>query len=419
MITQLSTTSVSKTSTSTTSTSEVAASSKKVNEGTQKSTNFKSVFKQIHQSAGKEPTPSDSTSTTAEKLGEVQDILQADSIEDLFGALGLPTPPVSELESITLESLSDMLGLKVEEVSDELKDLLDVTELPNSLMELVQIVEKEMPAMLTKLTESLTNVSATDSKGLSQVLQVIKAAELILPKTDLLWKQELAVFQLKDLMKKLESAMQQVVSKQNAQPAQTRLAIWNTSTSVHRTTEVHVTETQIVQKTVQQTEQSSSTLNGQLPQTKTETVTITLPTVKAAQSESFVKEFQAIMNRSQFGQAGGTTKMLIKLYPEHLGTIRVELVSRDGVMSARLLANTSLGKEMLDSSLHQLKQAFHQQALQVDRIDVSQALQDSNRQEKQSFNGAFQQRSQQNDTKQEEESQEDTSFQDVLMEMEV
>ena len=114
---------------------------------------------------------------------------------------------------------------------------------------------------------------------------------------------------------------------------------------------------------------------------------------------------QNIFKRSNFGQTGGTNRLLIKLYPEHLGQVRIELLQVNGVMTARILASTALGKEMLDSQLHQLRSAFLQQNLQVERIDVSQTLQDTSRNDRdQAFNQHFRKEQENSDEHQEQNS---------------
>ena len=69
-----------------------------------------------------------------------------------------------------------------------------------------------------------------------------------------------------------------------------------------------------------------------------------------ARNEALIKEMQTIFKRSNFGQTGGTNRLLIKLYPEHLGQVRIELLQINGIMTARILASTALGKEMLRQS---------------------------------------------------------------------
>ena len=126
------------------------------------------------------------------------------------------------------------------------------------------------------------------------------------------------------------------------------------------------------------------------------------------------------MKRSNFGQVGGTNRMLIKLYPEHLGQIRIELLETNGIMTARILASTAFAKGMLDSQLHQLKHAFNQQNLQVERIDITQTIQESQRNEReQSFNEQFKREQQTDDKKHNKSSEEERSFEEFMIELEV
>ena len=129
---------------------------------------------------------------------------------------------------------------------------------------------------------------------------------------------------------------------------------------------------------------------------------------------------QNIFKRSNFGQTGGTNRLLVKLYPEHLGQVRIELLQVNGIMTARILASTALGKEMLDSQLHQLRQAFVQQNLQVDRIDISQTLQDTAKNDReQAFNQHFRKNRQETEQQHEQNTEEEMTFQEYMIELEV
>nr|WP_285851891.1 flagellar hook-length control protein FliK [Sporosarcina luteola] len=126
------------------------------------------------------------------------------------------------------------------------------------------------------------------------------------------------------------------------------------------------------------------------------------------------------MKRSNFGQVGGTNRMLIKLYPEHLGQVRIELLETNGIMTARILASTALAKGMLDSQLHQLKHAFNQQNLQVDRVDIAQTIQESQKNEReQAFNEHFKREQQTDDNKQNQSQEDELSFEEYMIELEV
>lgn len=91
---------------------------------------------------------------------------------------------------------------------------------------------------------------------------------------------------------------------------------------------------------------------------------------KTVDYQQFVKDFTNLLGKSQFIKGVGTNKLLIKLYPEHLGSLRIEILQGKGSLTARMIATSGAAKEILDSQIHQLKQAFTQQNIQVDKIDV-------------------------------------------------
>ena len=79
------------------------------------------------------------------------------------------------------------------------------------------------------------------------------------------------------------------------------------------------------------------------------------------------------MSKANFTGANGVNKLLIKLNPEHLGSLRIELIQKDGMMTAKILATSAQAKDMLEKQIHGLKQAFNGQNIQIEKIEVSQA----------------------------------------------
>lgn len=96
------------------------------------------------------------------------------------------------------------------------------------------------------------------------------------------------------------------------------------------------------------------------------------PARKQITSNDLQQQFQAILAKSQFSKTGGLQKLLIKLNPEHLGSLRIELTQRDQTLVAKILTSTNLAKEALESHLNGLKHAFAAQNIQVDRIEIGQ-----------------------------------------------
>lgn len=140
--------------------------------------------------------------------------------------------------------------------------------------------------------------------------------------------------------------------------------------------------------------------------------------------EAFINEFQRILAKSQLTSgANGTTRLTLKLFPEHLGSLNIELVKAQGGLTARIVAMTTSAKEMIDSQLTQLKQAFSSQHIQVDKVVVdlqssSQTLFKHQGQEQpleQEQRGDVNQESPQED----EPDEEGQSFQDILLNLKV
>ncbi|MFD1705885.1 flagellar hook-length control protein FliK [Siminovitchia sediminis] len=142
------------------------------------------------------------------------------------------------------------------------------------------------------------------------------------------------------------------------------------------------------------------------------------------QAKEMIRQLAGILHKSHFKQALQTKSLTVRLYPEHLGSLRIELIQKDGMMLARILTSTGIAKEMLDSQLHQLRQAFIQQNVQVDKIDVTfyDGLEKySSRNPNQDHEKQQSQQEAENSTMKEEKEEEDFSrfLEQVLFEMEV
>jgi len=400
--------------------SKPANSSPKV--GANLNSGFGAVFgmvmnSQVNGSMGVSTQPTNKNA----QLVDAEHIMNAGSIEELLSIINVRNAEEVISEDDIQNFLNDLLQTSSPLQVGKLAELLQVDEdqmleslqiLLNEEMvsenqpiedvwQLLSLVEQAAPVFVIELTNSLRGDGKVSATQALQVVKLLKSIELIAPKMDLHMNQEDQVVSLKEVLFSGLKSVQRNVTETTVKPLEFR--------PVFNRVEVKPVESVEIQ--------SASPERVVL---KSETHQITLPTNKASQQEAFTKEFQTIMNRSAFGQVGGATKLLIKIYPEHLGTVRIELTQQNGVMTARLLASTAQGKELLDSQLHHLKQAFVQQNLQVDRVDISQALQDPSRHDKQqSFSEQFRGQKEQSEDHQSQENNDETaSFQDILFEME-
>lgn len=355
------------------------------------------------------------TSTTNNMDGEqnlVQDllaILNVKTMEEAQEILQMDELIVSpkELNEVLHKLLRE--SNETEDISNQ-KDIWDIlsngVEQPNKLVDNILLALKG---------QALENTSPVDAK---QAIELLKIVQLIGNKSDLTFKQDSTLFDLNQALETLKENITNISIPQevNVKPiakAFIQQVMMNQSVVKGNNLEV-VTEIKEVAPLGQG--QTTSV------QTKVETVTMTLPTEKPAQSEEFLKELQKVMNRVQFGQAAGANRLVIKLYPEQLGTIRIELIQKDGILTAKMLASTALGKELLDTHSGQLRQGLANQNVQIEKLEITQALQDPAKQERnQGFqDSAFKHQGQ--DEQHQEESEvtdKETTFQEFLSEIEV
>jgi len=90
---------------------------------------------------------------------------------------------------------------------------------------------------------------------------------------------------------------------------------------------------------------------------------------KPVTMERFVKEFETILAKSKFYQNGQVQKLTIQLKPEHLGTLKIELIQQQNELVAKIISSTASAKELLESQSQALKQALMQQNIPINRID--------------------------------------------------
>ena len=359
----------------------------------------------------KQVVANDSQAITAEEaVTEVTEVVEATTIEEVFDVLGIEHDeamlfaeiegqliPVEEM--MNLEDLTAALGITKEELEAILQQLLG-EQMP---MNDVWAVLEQTPALLAQITAVLQGESnVVTPKEATKVVEFLKLTETLSVKTDTVYQQQYQLNQTKDLLQSFVNKFQSVTQQETTK-----------STTFQQVVQ------QLTQTTVKQ-EADTTQVNASQQQATTvttKTVTVTLPAQPSSQSEALAKEIQNLLNRSQLSNNQGTIRLVLKLFPENLGQIRIEVMQKDGLMQARLLATTAAGKELLDSNLNQLKSAFVAQNIQMERIDVAQSLQDTERNNRdQNFlNNFFRQQQEEQEEKKDGED-EQQSFGEFLTE---
>jgi len=386
---------------------------------------FGSVFGQVVASTDQQNKTSQTNNSQGDdKLAELDKVLNSQSIEELLDLLEIPHDEgllmlqvgedgkaVAMDEMLNLDNLMAALNVDKEQIQKLVQQLLGEDQQASDVWELLALVDVQAPLLQTQLVSALQGEGQVTSEDATKLLQVLKLGQLVGQKSDLTMSQENVLSNVKNFLTALQT---QVETIQTAQQVTTK-------TTVTLPLQGFQQVIQQVQVTKQTDTSANEMVTSNTVQTKADTFQVTLPAAKPAQSEALLKEMQAIINKAQISNAQGITRLTLKLYPENLGTIRIELVQNDGVLTARLLASTAHGRELLDSQAHQLKQAFVQQNIQVDRLDIAQSLQDADRQQRDQnfFNNFFRQQQQEEQEQQNEDSEEGMSFNDFLENEEV
>ncbi len=91
-------------------------------------------------------------------------------------------------------------------------------------------------------------------------------------------------------------------------------------------------------------------------------------------TESFMKNFDKLLASSNFMKNAMFNKLVIKLHPETLGTIRIELIQSQTSLVAKLHVQNEQVRSLIESHLSGLKNSFAAQNIQVDKFEISSNL---------------------------------------------
>ncbi|MER2262369.1 MAG: flagellar hook-length control protein FliK [Psychrobacillus sp.] len=370
---------------------------------------FGNVFGQIL--SGQTVTTPNASNLAGTEQNLIEDLLTLLDVESIEDAQILLQTDELLVDSNDLSQLLNKLISKNEDLQENQDQKQDVWEILANVMEQPQ---KLVDSILLSLNGQ---ASANPVEG-KQAVELLKMVQLIGNKSDLTFKQESTLFDLKQTLESLKENLATISINQEKSTIPITKAFMQQV--VINQTVTKGTSSEVLTESKETT--SINQGQGTTVQTKIETVTVTLPTQKPAQSEEFLKELQKVMNRVQFGQAAGANRLVIKLYPEQLGTIRIELIQKDGILTAKMLASTALGKELLDSNSSQLRQGLANQNIQIEKLEITQALQDAAKHEKnQSFQDSTFKQHRQHDQQEEDSDVPDTetTFQEFLSEIEV
>ncbi|MFT4413565.1 flagellar hook-length control protein FliK [Fredinandcohnia humi] len=350
-------------------------------------------------------------------LSEIEDIKNeklGSSIEEMNGTLGI----LLELPIELLNQIKAFLeGFNNGPSPLQVDDLKENSKLLGLLLVLNQQIE----------SEGQTN-SQTSTINIEKLQNVIKQLKLLVNETmyqntsqntrNILEEQDVKSFRvIADVIRSIENKVGtedkllptlsnrfQYLHAVHSRYFSVPKGMENTNTTISNQLLQKITGTNQATSTNNEVILVNDSLSNQMTKTQQFTLFVEQNAKQLPNQEQFIRQFQNILAKSNFINGTGQQKLLINLYPEHLGSLRIELLQSEGGMIARILASTSQAKELVESQLSNLKQSFAMQNISVEKIEVSNQIQHHS--ERNSFRDNEQQR-QQSQQHQQESNQQD------------
>lgn len=362
------------------------------NSSSKASTGFAALFANLmgNESAAANVSEQEKSSgLSSDELAGLLSFLQKSDILELENGKEL-------LEQVAFQTNADITGIIGTQLNLSKKELLDVLSklfeqfskqngsIPQTLDKLSfdsksekLLTEIDLDELISQMIElilslQVQNLSVKPDKDFSQAMKALKLFELLSANKDSMGNQNKLQEFVRMLNEKLEVVLNNSASSSRQEYLQKTFSSVMEEMNVKGS--VHLEQSgENVAKAINKTDNSHQGFVQFQQMSRPEQLTLmTNHSNKAVSAEELIRQFENILSRSQLTKAGGTQRLFIKLNPEHLGALRVELIHKDSTIIARILTSTSVAKEMMESQLNGLKQAFQSQNLQVERIEISQ-----------------------------------------------
>jgi flagellar hook-length control protein FliK len=117
------------------------------------------------------------------------------------------------------------------------------------------------------------------------------------------------------------------------------------------------------------TDHNMTTLS--LPQERTPVVSLNETAPKSIVNQQFVQQLLEIMKGSKFTRLGnGQSQLIVRLHPDHLGSLTIKLVQENGELMAKIITSTASAKELIEANIHQIRHAIPAQNITIEKFDV-------------------------------------------------
>lgn len=153
---------------------------------------------------------------------------------------------------------------------------------------------------------------------------------------------------------------------------------------------------------------------------KPEALTLMQSSGNSVSGSELEEQLENILKSSSFTKIGNTQKMILRLAPENLGSLRIEILQTDGNLVAKIMTTTAQAKDALDAHLNSLKHGLSSQNINVDKIEINfvPTSQEKGTKDQQQQENHQQHRPAEKEENRNEQEQDDKSFLEELLQVE-
>ncbi|WP_442599502.1 flagellar hook-length control protein FliK [Neobacillus sp. D3-1R] len=308
------------------------------------------------------------------------DLLSQQELMDLTSFLGNQDIFNLENGSDVLDKLLSNTNINPEQIAKEMlgiseQELTSITEKLSRILKENDTLSKDDTTLFENMDDLVALLTAMQSLPIQEFKKIVdqdfaklmkftKLVDLLSKNQDTTWQSNSSISKLiESLTEKLEQVIKNSSSNFKSDYLQKTFTLLSGDLNKNISTSV---------KQVEGLESGNHFLQHM---SKSEQLTLMLGDVKRPVSaEQLIQQFENLLAKSQFSKTEGMQRLFIKLAPEHLGSLRIELIQKDQMLVAKILTTTGAAKDSLESHLNGLKQALANQNIQVERIEISEQM---------------------------------------------
>lgn len=314
-----------------------------------------------------EKLSSDETDESQDK--EVQDVEKTEEPEENVSTVENEAGEPQE-ETDFIKAAENLVDFQIQPETEPVAEDGSLQQIFDKMTEELQVTAEDLQAVMDQL-----NMDISDLQEPQNLLKVIVEVKQLKGPEELLTNQQLA-----DTFKNLSAEIKEMFSEQpegenqqeNVSPVKQETVYVKSDASQTMAQENSQDESPYSSQENQQTQsvQADPAVNAAVQRTEgiyDKVQELLAERVDADVSESIIRQ---VVDQIKWNIKTDVTSMQMQLYPEHLGKVAIQVVSRNGVLTAQIAAENEAAKTALESQLGILKESFENQGLKVESVEV-------------------------------------------------